>query len=683
MKCARLMSALPLLVLLGPVAAEAQVSDATISLHPVVSLPLGPGEVGLPYYDMGVGGSLRAEIVPSFAQWLFGRVSVDYEYLPLHGTIQGLSFISGGGDIGAVFSPIPQLSLMAGGGGGMYIAIAQGGTVRNPYVEGGAEARFLITSALAVSAGARYRLFFLPTEILYHGISIDLGVSYNLAGSIKGTNVRVEPKIDPVFPLFYSYYDSHPLGTALVANNESIPIEKVKITFYAKQYMDAPRVCGSYDAIEPGKTREVPIYALFNDAIFKVTEGTMAAGELDVEYYYLGSLAKKAVPVTVQVNNRNAMTWDDDRKVAAFVTAKDPLVLSLAKEIASFARTDSQVVSTEFRTALGIFQALGIYGVGYTVDPTTPFSSASTSDTIVDFLQFPNQTLAYRAGDCDDLTALYCALLESVGVSSAFITIPGHIFAAFDSGLSPENAAKVLPNFNEVIAQNGRIWVPVEITMIKNGFLRAWSSGAAEWRDAVAKNAAAFYPVGKAWELYKPVGFADGPAAAAFPAHDALLSAFRAEIGAFARTAISGRVADLKKQIQGGQNVEKAANSLGVLYAKYGLMEDARAQFLLAVQQTKYVPALVNLGNLEFLSGDMEKARSYYEQALAAAPADSGALVGYARSLQYGGDTEGFQNAVARLAAIYPSVAVQYFPGGVTAQRASDLETREIKEWHE
>ena len=31
------------------------------------------------------------------------------------------------------------------------------------------------------------------------------------------------------------------------------------------------------------------------------------------------------------MNNRNAMTWDDDRKAAAFVTAKDPALLGFAK----------------------------------------------------------------------------------------------------------------------------------------------------------------------------------------------------------------------------------------------------------------------------------------------------------------------------------------------------------------
>jgi transglutaminase-like putative cysteine protease len=46
---------------------------------------------------------------------------------------------------------------------------------------------------------------------------------------------------------------------------------------------------------------------------------------------------------------------------------------------------------------------------------------------IPDSLNYPYQTLFYRGGDCDDLSILFCSLMESLGVASAFITVPGHI----------------------------------------------------------------------------------------------------------------------------------------------------------------------------------------------------------------------------------------------------------------
>lgn len=61
------------------------------------------------------------------------------------------------------------------------------------------------------------------------------------------------------------------------------------------------------------------------------------------------------------------------------------------------------------------------------VDPQSSYVTAIQARDAVDCLKFPRQTLEYRGGDCDDLSILYCALLESVGIETAFIATPGHI----------------------------------------------------------------------------------------------------------------------------------------------------------------------------------------------------------------------------------------------------------------
>ena len=59
------------------------------------------------------------------------------------------------------------------------------------------------------------------------------------------------------------------------------------------------------------------------------------------------------------------------------------------------------------------------------------------TDTVsVDFLQFPYQTLLYHGGDCDDLSILNCSLFEALGIQTAFITIPGHIYMAYEISLA-------------------------------------------------------------------------------------------------------------------------------------------------------------------------------------------------------------------------------------------------------
>jgi hypothetical protein len=68
------------------------------------------------------------------------------------------------------------------------------------------------------------------------------------------------------------------------------------------------------------------------------------------------------------------------------------------------------------------------------IDPASSFVEISEDAAALDSLNYPYQTLYYWGGNCDDLSILYCSLLEALGVDTACITIPGHIYAAFDTG---------------------------------------------------------------------------------------------------------------------------------------------------------------------------------------------------------------------------------------------------------
>jgi len=73
-------------------------------------------------------------------------------------------------------------------------------------------------------------------------------------------------------------------------------------------------------------------------------------------------------------------------------------------------------------------------GVLYQVDPTSPFTEVQENPMVVDSISLPRDTLKRITGDCDDLTVLFCSIFETVGVETGFITVPGHIYAAFNTG---------------------------------------------------------------------------------------------------------------------------------------------------------------------------------------------------------------------------------------------------------
>ncbi|HPE35934.1 MAG TPA: hypothetical protein PK625_02205, partial [Spirochaetales bacterium] len=65
--------ALAAAVFLALVPVAAQSNDVTLTVLPTVALPIGPTlPDGLPYFEIGGGGTLRGEFALQALPWLFG-----------------------------------------------------------------------------------------------------------------------------------------------------------------------------------------------------------------------------------------------------------------------------------------------------------------------------------------------------------------------------------------------------------------------------------------------------------------------------------------------------------------------------------------------------------------------------------------------------------------------------------
>lgn len=567
-------------------------------------------------------------------------------------------------------------------------------------VSGGAELRYLLSPALDLALGVGYRNYL----GLYHGISLNLGTTVFLRGE-EARAVRIEssPRVRPeylrdarphkpgrgveierievleLFPVFHKYYDDHPLGRALISNREPETVGDIKLTFFIKQFMDAPQVCPAPASLGRGESLAVDLVALINDTILGSTESTKAQAEVTLEYRLGEDLYRNVRTLSVRVFDRNAMTWEDDRRAAAFVTAKDPKVLAFSKAVTGLVRDRGPaVLDQNLLFGIGIFKTLDLIGLSYVVDPKTPFAKLSGRRTEVDYLQFPRQTLEFKAGDCDDLSILWCALLESVGIETAFITVPGHILAAFALGTAPDRVAKDFTTTQDLIVRGGKVWVPVELTERRRGFLAAWQEGARQWREAGAKNAAGFYPVHDAWLEYEPVGLPGGGAEVSMPPADSIVAAFLRETARLTDREMLPRVARLEEELKAGKDVAATHNRLGILYAKYGKLDKAEEEFTKALGRGNYVPALVNLGNLRFLAKDYPKAQEWYERAIRLEPNNAtvlGNLVKVYSEQERHGPAKASYDKLARLA---PDLArdLAYLIGTTTDTRAASADDR-------
>ena len=264
-----------------------------------------------------------------------------------------------------------------------------------------------------------------------------------------------------------------------------------------------------------------------------------------------------------------------------------------------------------------------------------------------------------------------------MGIDAAFITIPGHIFIAMDTSLSPDQAPKALIPEGQFISYKGHAWIPIEVTAIHDGFMRSWQLGATEWTQNNDLGQAGFYPISEAWAVYPPVGLPGSDAAVALPQSDSILRAYLAEVQKYLDSALAPTVVKLQEQIKASGSVQ-AMNSLGVLYAKYGQSDKAVEQFKQVLAKKPYLPTFLNLGHLYFTQGDWKAALASYQQASEMDPSNAHTVLALARVSQ---ELQNYADAKAsyeRLKKMDPALAGQFAflgEGKDTGSRAADVAT--------
>ena len=659
----------------------------------VAMLPVG--ERSTAYDATAFGGQLSTLISPNVFPVLAPRIDISYAWVPvpeLESTamtlVAGLAGVQLTGSIGERLRP--SAHALGGGYFGQVTGEAEGNDFYLAY-DIGVGAAFQLLDSFSMGIEASYRSY----VGLYDGVTI--GLQWNLrvggpgggavplqkvtplvgpAGPASGLIDFVQVELEPVFPVLWKFYDTSPVGSATLTNVGSDPLTNVEVRVSPAAYIDRPKVSARVDRLEPGETTSVDLYVLFNESILSVSEGAKIVTDITVSYRADGATGSDTETLTLDAYDRNALRWDDDARIAAFVTAKDEEVNRFTRSIAGIAgEINADAVSRNMRLGMIALEAMAEQRLAYVIDPTSAYAALSQNPGAIDFVQFPRQTLYVGGGDCDDLSSTYNALLESLGISTAFITTPGHIFAAFRLNMSPETARTAFADADEIIVRDdGSVWVPVETTLLGEGFVRAWSTGARQWRTASAAGVAAFIPTATAWERYQPVAFSVSEIDLELPNYESVQARFTTEFDRFTSRELAPRVDRLSARLESNPDDQRTLNRLGVLYAMFGRYDEARAQFERATAVSTSAPALVNLGNLEFLQGNISSALERYQAALVASPENRTALLGVARSQYELGNAANAREAHIELARVAPEVAAEYSylaSGASTSERAS------------
>jgi len=170
-------------------------------------------------FNLGFGSFVEAEyrLLPFFSPVLRGDLII----LPVEG-LDPFTLINGG--IAAAFSlrPTDRLYLRLDAQAGLYSAIWNDMNAQGISFGGRVEAGFRLSPVFTISAGGGFTDYLGGSAPLLTAFSAGLIFSLNFGGFRRDEpKLEISPlNVEPIYPVFYSYYDANSFGSVSLTNKE-------------------------------------------------------------------------------------------------------------------------------------------------------------------------------------------------------------------------------------------------------------------------------------------------------------------------------------------------------------------------------------------------------------------------------------------------------------------------------
>lgn len=417
-------------------------------------------------------------------------------------------------------------------------------------------------------------------------------------------------KVESLFPAKLGHYQDSPVGSIALAHGDpkGAPAVDVNVSIYVPRFMQMKSEV-AVGTLEAGERREVPLkVTLDNATLFNTEENTPTQAEVVVEYSVAGGRMQSRRVVPLVVYGRRAIDWSESTPIAAFVTPQEEAVRTFARAAVT---TNDAALPEPVAQAIAMYQAMSQAQLKYVKDPVLPAQSGA-----LDTVQYARETLQTKTGDCDDLSVLYATLLESVGVETAFLLVPGHVLVGVNAGVPPDALDRVTLDPARVLVHEGKAWVPVETTLVGKPFREAWAQGASAVARAASKGNDGLTVVETrlAWASYPPAPLPRmAGAALAKPDPKSAGGVEEARLVAAERDAArKGRETELAATVTRDPGAPEAA-IYATLLARQGKLDAARTVLKAALDKKPGSVVLTNnLANVEVLAGDAASAVGRY-----------------------------------------------------------------------
>lgn len=607
--------------------------DFDIQISPTLSIPYGNDEVtinnaNVQIYSIGGGVTVNGNI--DLFNFLLIGPEFSYTVLPLTNTSIYPNVLAFGLSTSSYFYPTSRLSLQVGGSGGIYSITSGDSSISNLWWKVYGEAGFRMSPLLTLSLMGGYVNLNGESSPIYSGILA--GLSAKLSFDSKGSSGSIEGVLkqsEPIFPLFYTAYKDNSLGSILLTNSESAEIRNIIVKFKSENYTASTIICKEMDLIQKGETVEVPLFADFLDTIQNFTENGQISGEVIIEYEILGTTRNVEKTIIMQVYNRNTVKWYDNSALASFISPNSLEVLDFSKYVVGVARNNLKTgLNRNMQFAMYMFQGINVSGITDSNDDVTPYTTFHKNPELLDYIQFPFQTLSYKLGDIDDIGLLFAASMESVGIKTALITLDNDFIVAYSLDITQDEALKLFNGLDNLLVVNNEVWMPLSISVLREGFINSWYTGINKLTKSFNNGENVdFIILQDAWKTYAPSGISGQDSKILKPDESILKSSVDTNLLRYIASEFGPKIKEIQNEIQSNGATASLYNKLGLLYIRAGMYSNAKSEYIKSANLGS-VNALINLGNISLLEKDFLSAKEWYGKALLLSPDNNSALNG-------------------------------------------------------
>lgn len=534
-------------------------------------------------------------------------------------------FVPFGVQAGVVFYPFSRLELAAGLAGGAYGSFTNDRSHYAPWYRAYADINFRVNTKLSAGLGVSW---FDCQNNTWFGKPGAAGLSAGIVVNIKFSTEKSSGMVDAVpeydeniFPLIYTIYKNNPIGTITISNNESAEIRNVHVKFRAEGYTASEFECGSVRMIKKHRSEEIPFYADFNEKILRFSESGKISGEIVVEYELLGDKRTAVCPVTVSVYNRNSMRWADSSILSSYVSTNAQEILELSKYFVGVARNHFRTgLNKNMQFSMYVYEGIRSLGIVCEEKSDTPYNTTHLDMSLLDYVQYPYQTLTYRSGDKDDIGVLFMSMLESVGIGAAYLPLKDDFIVAIELGEYTQSLLNLFNNTDNLLVVDDKVWLPVSMSVINKDFAESWKVGVQKVNEALeSDDDIEFIMLSNAWQTYPPSGFSAGEVNTKIPSEKELVKAGEYAVEKYITQEFGPQIAAVQARIKSEGASVTLYNRLGLLYVRAGMYDNAVSVYEISAKMGS-IPAMNNLGNILSLQKKYKKAKEWYEKVLAIDP---------------------------------------------------------------